>query len=73
MSYIHADLTKEVLEFLTVTGMKPTRFGKHINNDPSLIADLVAGCEAGKGRELRRSTEARIREFMAQAIQEKAS
>lgn len=66
MAYIHDDLTKEVLEYLAATGMKPTRFGKHVNNDPSLVATLIAGRDAGTGRELRRSTEARIRNFMAE-------
>lgn len=65
MAYIHDDLTKEVLEYLKATGMKPTRFGKHVNNDPSLVASLVAGCEAGHGREMRHATKARIADFMA--------
>lgn len=38
-------ITARVLAYLEATGMKPTRFGKEVAKDASLVANLVAGRE----------------------------
>ena len=38
-------LTARVLDYLKATGMKPTRFGKEVAKDASLVANLLAGRE----------------------------
>jgi hypothetical protein len=48
------DLIERIEAFLSVSGMKPTAFGKLAIGDANLLAQLKAG------RELRRVTRARI-------------
>jgi hypothetical protein len=38
-------LTARVLAYLEATGMKPTRFGKEVAKDASLVANLLTGRE----------------------------
>lgn len=54
-------LLTAIEEFLAKTGMKPTRFGIEAANDPRLVFGLR------DGREPRRATADRIREYMARA------
>lgn len=55
----HADLIAAVTDYLDATGMAPTRFGRLVNNDRSLVAALWAG------RDIRLSTARRIADFIA--------
>lgn len=52
----------EVARFIAETGMTKTAFGVSASKDPALVFELE------KGRELRRSTRQRIRNFMAAHI-----
>lgn len=54
-------LLSAIEEFLAKTGMKPTRFGIEAANDPRLVFGLR------DGREPRRATADRIREYMDRA------
>ena len=47
-----------VERFLTASGMSPTAFGRVVARDPALVHDMRAG------RDLRRTTRARIRAFI---------
>lgn len=49
----------EVEAYLRATGMAASKFGEGAVNDPNLIRDIKAG------REPRRKTVARVREYMA--------
>ena len=51
-------LFQTVDAYLRDSGLKPTRFGKLVNNDPMLVADLR------DGRDVRKSTEQRILAFI---------
>lgn len=53
------DLIDQISSYLAASGMKPTRFGKLVNNDPSLVAGLLSG------RDPRRSTVRKIMDFIA--------
>lgn len=61
------ELLNEIQAFLTETGMKPWEFGRKAINDPKLWAGLR------KGRELRRSTRARVLAFLAKPLSEAKS
>ncbi|AZB56488.1 hypothetical protein EBL89_14685 [Cereibacter sphaeroides] len=52
------DLIDTITTYLDATGMPPTRFGKAVANDASLVASLKAG------RDPRRSTVRRILSFI---------
>lgn len=49
----------EVEEFLQASEMTPTAFGQRALNDPTLVHEMR------KGRECKRATRARIKEFIA--------
>ena len=51
----------EVDAYLRKSGMAPTAFGRAAVNDPRLVQDLR------NGRELRASTQQRIRDYIARA------
>lgn len=55
----HPDLLAEVLAYCEARGVAKTRFGREAVNDRSLVSDLLSG------RELRLSTIAAIRRYMA--------
>jgi hypothetical protein len=57
---VHADypLLAEVERFIGAAKMPPTKFGALAAADPRLVFDMR------NGRELRRKTEKRLREFM---------
>lgn len=62
------DLLKVIEAFLTKHQMEPTSFGKAALNDPNFVTDLRGG------REVRRRTEERVRQWMADRdSQEKAA
>jgi predicted transcriptional regulator len=50
----NSEILGAITRYLDATGIAPTRFGKLVNNDPSLVSGLIAG------REPRRSTVAKI-------------
>lgn len=52
-------LLDDVEQFLSTSGIAPTQFGKLSANDPNFVFELRAG------RDYRRSTEQKIRDFMA--------
>lgn len=54
------DLLQDVESFLTKHGLQPTTLGKTAMNDPNFVFDLRAG------RDVLRSTEQRIRNFMSE-------
>lgn len=53
-----ADILADIERFRAEHGVPETTFGRRAASDPNLIAGLRAG------RELRRSTEQRVRNFM---------
>ena len=55
---VHSDLLAEIDRYLSRHGLSKTQFGYSLMGDPRLVTDLE------KGRELRRSTEARLRQKM---------
>ena len=55
----HADLLADIREWCSVHGVALTGFGMAALNDPSFVADLESG------RECRRATLAKVREYMA--------
>jgi len=55
----HADLLADIREWCSVHGVPLSSFGMAALNDPSFVADLEGG------RECRRATLAKVREFMA--------
>lgn len=57
----HADLLAEILAFCETNGVAKTIFGLRSVNDASFVTDLE------QGRECRRSTVARVRQFMQSA------
>lgn len=59
-------LLAEIDNFLKLTGMKPTNFGKKAINDPALMIKLR------RGRRLYEETEARVRRYMAVYAEAKA-
>lgn len=59
-----ADILKEIEAFIAQYEMPLTTFGRKAAGDPRLVADLR------NGRELRRSTEKRVREFMARQTEQ---
>lgn len=59
-----ADILTDIEAFLAQTEMPLTTFGRRAANDPRLVTDLR------KGRELRRSMERRVREFMAEQAEQ---
>lgn len=52
-------ILSEILDFLAASGMTKTAFGLGALNDSALVFQIEAG------RDLRRSTRARIRKFIA--------
>jgi 2,4-dienoyl-CoA reductase-like NADH-dependent reductase (Old Yellow Enzyme family) len=69
---MQADLAKdpvlsEVEAFLQSSGMTATAFGQKALNDPTLVHELR------RGRDLRRSTRARILAFIAAPAEERAA
>lgn len=60
---MHTALLAEIERYLTVTGMKPTRFGILAAKDPGLVFDLRAG------REPRSQTMRRVTEFMSRPVE----
>jgi hypothetical protein len=54
-----ADILADIERFRAEHGVPETTFGRRAASDPNLIAGLRAG------RELRRSTESKVRSFMA--------
>jgi hypothetical protein len=58
----HLDLISEIRAHCAAHDMKPTAFGIAAMADPMFVADLEAG------RECRRSTIARVREYIATGI-----
>jgi hypothetical protein len=59
MSIPHADLVETIEAFCAAHGIAETRFGKDALGDPSFVAELRAG------RECRRGTLSRVKQFMA--------
>jgi hypothetical protein len=55
---INADILADIERFCAANGVPETTFGRRATSDPNLIAGLRGG------RELRRSTELRVRTFM---------
>lgn len=53
------DLLSEIERTRSITGLSKPDFGRAVLNDPRLVYDME------QGRELRRATEARVREKMA--------
>lgn len=53
-----SSLLQTIETFLTKHGLQPTTFGREALNDPSFVFDLR------NGRDLRRSTEDRVRIFI---------
>jgi hypothetical protein len=51
----------EIEAFLDLSGMTPTAFGQRALNDPTLVRELR------QGRECKRGTRSRIREFIQAA------
>lgn len=57
----HPDLLSEIDDFCAANNMKRSAFGKEALHDPRFVFDLEAG------RECRRATIKRVRDFMAGA------
>lgn len=62
-----ADILADIERFRATHGVPETTFGRKAAADPNLIAGLRAG------RELRRSTERRVREYMDTYVAEQVS
>ena len=56
---VHPDLLAEITAYMAEHKLTRQAFGLHALGDPSLLADLE------NGRELRRSTEERVRERLS--------
>ena len=55
---VHTDLLDEITSLMAATGLSKPDFGRAVLNDPRLVYDME------QGRELRRATEAKVREKM---------
>jgi hypothetical protein len=67
MTAAHDELLGEVEAFLCHTGMYPTVFGREAIGDPRFVFDLR------EGRECRRATRQRVREWMQRHRAEKGA
>lgn len=64
MSQDHQTLRRDVEEFLRARSMSAVTFGRSALNDPHLVRDLR------NGRRLWPETEARVRAFMRDAVEQ---
>lgn len=66
-SIAHPDLLREIRLFCEARGVPKSRFGLEAVRDPSLVTQIE------QGRELRRKTVMRVRQYMEGAEAERAS